>query len=155
MTASPSARESGSQIPALLLDHLSLLLGAHLLQGYAGLPKLPEAQRGGLAPWQKRRATEFLSGNVSNNVRLKEVANECELSVSHFARAFKETFGVSAHRWLIQKRLSHAKHLLLTTSIPLIDIALQSGFSDQASFTRTFTRDFSVSPGRWRKHHRD
>jgi AraC family transcriptional regulator len=146
--------ESGSQIPALLLDHLSLLLGAHLLQRYAGLTKLPELVRGGLAPWQKRRATDFLSDNLTNNIRLNQVAKECELSVSHFARAFKESFGVSAHRWLIRKRLSHAKHLLLTRNIPLIDIALQSGFSDQASFTRTFTRDFSVSPGRWRKHHR-
>jgi AraC family transcriptional regulator len=147
--------ESGSQLPALLLDHLSLLLGAHLLQRYAGLPKLPEVLRGGLAPWQKRKVTEFLSANLTNNVRLHQVAKECELSVSHFARSFKETFGVSAHRWLIQKRLSHAQHLLLKTTIPLIDIALQSGFQDQASFTRTFTQDLGVSPGRWRKHHRD
>ncbi len=147
--------ESGSQPPALLLDHLSLLLGAHLLQRYAGLPKLPEIVRGGLAPWQKRKATEFLSDNLANNVRLRQVAKECELSVSHFARSFKETFGVSAYRWLVQKRLSHAQHLLLRTSVPLIDIALQSGFPDQASFTRVFSRNLGVSPGAWRKHHRD
>jgi AraC family transcriptional regulator len=147
--------ESGSQLPALLLDHFSLLLGAHLLQRYAGIPKLPEMIRGGLAPWQKRKAAEFLSDNLANNVRLRQVAKECELSVSHFARAFKETFGVSAYRWLIQKRLSHAQHLLLNTTIPLIEIALQSGFPDQASFTRVFKRNLGVSPGCWRKHHRD
>jgi AraC-like DNA-binding protein len=147
--------ESGSQLPALLLDQLSLLLGAHLLQKYAGLPKLPEMIRGGLAPWQKRKAAEFLSDNLANNVRLRQVAKECELSVSHFARSFKETFGVSAYRWLIQKRLSHAQHLLLKTRIPLIDIALQSGFPDQASFTRVFKRNLGVTPGFWRKLHHD
>jgi len=147
--------ESGDPLPARMLYHLSLLLGAHLLQRYAGLPKRPGPLRGGLAPWQERKATNFLADNLTKNIRLSEVAKECRLSVSHFARAFKETFGVSAHRWLIQKRLSHAKDLLLATSIPLIEIALQSGFSDQASFTRTFTRDISVSPGRWRKHHRE
>jgi AraC family transcriptional regulator len=147
--------ESGSRLPALLLDHFSLLLGAHLLQRYAGLPKLPGMMRGGLAPWQKRKATEFLSDNLANNVRLREVAKECELSVSHFARSFKETFGVSAYRWLIEKRLSHARHLLLNTTTPLIDVALQSGFPDQASFTRVFKRNVGVSPGFWRKHHRD
>ena len=147
--------ESGSQLPALLLDHLSLLLGAHLLQKYAGLPRLPEMIRGGLAPWQKRKAAEFLSDNLANNVRLRQVAKECELSVSHFARSFKETFGVSAYRWLIQKRLSHAQHLLLKTKIPLIDIALQSGFPDQASFTRVFKRKLAVTPGFWRRLHRD
>ena len=147
--------ECGSRLPTLLLDHLSLLLGAHLLQGYAGLPKLPEMIRGGLAPWQKRKATEFLSDNLANNVRLRQVAEECKLSVSHFARSFKETFGVSAYRWLIQKRLRHAQHLLLHTNIPLIDIGLQSGFPDQASFTRVFKRNLGASPGGWRKHHRD
>jgi AraC-like DNA-binding protein len=147
--------ESGSQLPALLLDQLSLLLGAHLLQKYAGLPKLPEMIRGGLAPWQKRKAAEFLSDNLANNVRLRQVAKECELSVSHFARSFKGTFGVSAYRWLIQKRLSHAQHLLLKTRIPLIDIALQSGFPDQASFTRVFKRNLGVTPGFWRKLHHD
>jgi AraC family transcriptional regulator len=70
--------ESGNSLAALLLDHLSLLLGTHLLQGYAGLPKLPEMIRGGLAPWQKRKATEFLSDNLVNNVRLCQVAKECE-----------------------------------------------------------------------------
>ncbi len=147
--------QSGSRLSAMLLDHISLLLGAHILQRYAGLPKLPDVLRGGLAPWQKRKATEFLSENLTNNVRLHQVAKECELSVSHFARSFKETFGVSAHRWLVQKRLSHAENLLQSTSVPLIDIALQSGFSDQASFTRTFTRNFGISPGLWRKHHRN
>jgi AraC family transcriptional regulator len=147
--------ETGSRLPALLLDHLSLLLGTHLLQRYAGLPKLPEMRRGGLAPWQKRKATEFLSDNLANNIRLHQVAKECELSVSHFARSFKETFGISAYRWLIQKRLSHAQHLLLKTSIPLIDIALQSGFPDQPSFTRVFKCNLGASPGCWRKQHRD
>jgi len=146
---------SGGQFPELLLDHFSLLLGAHLLQRYAGLSKLPEMIRGGLAPWQKRKATEFLSDNLANNIRLHQVAKECELSVSHFARSFKETFGISAYRWLIQKRLSHAQHLLLKTSIPLIDIALESGFPDQASFTRVFKCNFGVSPGCWRKQYRD
>src|SRR5260370_40555435 len=126
--------ESGSQPPSLLLDQLSLLLGAHLLQRYAGLPKLPEMLRGGLAPWQKRKATEFLSDNLANNIRLRQVAQECELSVSHFARSFKETFGVSAYQWLVQKRLIHAQHLLLRTRITLIAIALQSGFPVSSAF---------------------
>jgi AraC family transcriptional regulator len=132
-----------------------LLMGTHLLQGYAGLPKLPEIIRGGLAPWQKRKATEFLSDNLANNVRLCQVAKECELSVSHFARSFKETFGVSAYRWLIQQRLNRAQHFLLNTSLPLVDIAIQSGFPDQPSFTRVFKRNLGVSPGRWRKQRRD
>ena len=154
MTAPANAQSPSRQVAQGTDFGLSFILGAYLLQQYAGMPKGPEMAHGGLAPWQKRRATEFLTDNLTTRIRLKEVAKQCELSVSHFARSFKETFGVSAHRWLVQKRLSHAQHLL-TTSISLIDIALQSGFSDQASFTRTFTRDFGLSPGRWRRQNRD
>ena len=79
----------------LTLDHLNLILGAHLLQKYAGLRQLPTVSVGGLGPWQKRRATELLSENLAGRVRLSQLAQECGLSVSHFARSFKASFGVS------------------------------------------------------------
>ncbi|WP_442948197.1 helix-turn-helix transcriptional regulator [Nostoc sp.] len=73
------------------------------------------------------------------------------MSVSHFARSFKVSFGVSAHRWLIERRIDRSKELLIQTRTPLIDVALQSGFSDQAAFTRTFHQVVGDSPGRWRR----
>ena len=153
MITSPMVESASLQAGWRAADSaFDLFLGLYLLQRYAGMPELA---RGGLAPWQKRRATEFLNDNLASKIRLRDVANKCELSVSHFARSFKETFGVSLHRWLIQKRLTYAQHLLLKTDDPLMDVALQSGFSDQASFTRTFTQTFGVSPGRWKKHERD
>ena len=81
----------------LTLDHLSLILGAHVLQKYAGLRQLPTVSVGGLGPWQKRRATELLSENLAGRIRLSELARECGLSISHFARSFKASFGVSTH----------------------------------------------------------
>jgi AraC family transcriptional regulator len=58
----------------LALDHLNLILGAHLLQKYGGLRKPPTVSVGGLGPWQKRRATELLSENLSGRIRLSQVA---------------------------------------------------------------------------------
>ena len=54
--------------------------------------------RGGLAPWQERRAKEILSANLDGDVPLKDVARECRLSVSHFSRAFRRTVGVAPHQ---------------------------------------------------------
>jgi AraC family transcriptional regulator len=140
--------------PCLLtLDHLSLILGAHVLQKYAGLRTLPTVSVGGLGPWQKRRAAELLSENLAGRVRLSQLAQECGLSVSHFARSFKATFGVSTHRWLVQRRIERSQDLLIQTRESLSDIAEQAGFSDQAAFTRTFHQIVGVSPGRWRRDH--
>jgi AraC family transcriptional regulator len=135
----------------LTLDHLTLVLGAHLLQKYAGRRTLPTVSVGGLAPSQKRRATELLSENLAGRVRLAQLAQECGLSVSHFARSFKASFGVSTHQWLVQRRIEHSQDLLMRTCASLTDIAEKAGFSDQAAFTRVFHRIVGVSPGRWKR----
>jgi AraC-like DNA-binding protein len=141
-------------LSALALDQFSLILGAHLLQHYGVLHKIGRRRsNAGLEPWQKRRASELLHENLHGYIRLTEIARECGLSVSHFARLFKTTFGISAHKWLIQHRIDHAKQLMSQTRMPLIEIAIQSGFNDQAAFTRTFHQLVGVSPGRWRRHY--
>jgi AraC-like DNA-binding protein len=141
------------RLSVLALDQFSLILGAHLIQQYGVLQKTARPSRGGLAPWQKRRAAELLHENMHGRIRLSEIARECGLSVSHFARSFKASFGISTHRWLIQHRIDRAKQLMTQTSMPLIDIAIQSGFNDQAAFTRTFHQLVGVSPGRWQRRY--
>jgi AraC-like DNA-binding protein len=90
---------------------------------------------------------------MHGRLRLSEIARECGLSTSHFARSFKTSFGISTHQWLLQHRIEHAKQLMSQTAISLIEIAVQSGFNDQAAFTRTFHQVVGVSPGRWRRHY--
>jgi AraC-like DNA-binding protein len=138
---------------SLALDQFQLVLGAHLLQRYGGISRINAPNVGGLAVWQKRRALELLRANLDGSVRLADLAMECSLSVSHFARSFKAAFGISSHQWLIHQRIDRAKELLSQTNLSLSDVAAQSGFGDQAAFTRTFHRVVGTSPGRWRREH--
>ncbi|HEV2396136.1 MAG TPA: AraC family transcriptional regulator [Candidatus Sulfotelmatobacter sp.] len=138
---------------ALALDQFSLILGAHLIQNYGVLQKAARYLKGGLAPWQKRRASEILHESMHGRIRLSDVARECGLSTSHFARSFKTSFGISTHQWLIRHRVEHAKELMVQTTMSLLEIAVQSGFNDQAAFTRTFHEIVGVSPGRWRRNY--
>ena len=146
----PSVGRSGWPSP-LALDYLNQILAAHVLQKYGALRKPPTVSVGGLGPSQKRRATELLSENLSGRIRLSELAAECDLSISHFARSFKASFGVSTHRWLVQRRIERSQELLIHTRESLSDIAEQAGFADQAAFTRTFHQIVGISPGRWRR----
>ena len=70
------------RLSVLARDQFSLVLGAHLLQRYGVLQKTARRSMGGLAPWQKRRASELLHENMHGRVRLSEIACECGLSVS-------------------------------------------------------------------------
>jgi AraC-like DNA-binding protein len=87
-----------------------------------------------LAPWQKRKIERYLREHLKHPVQVDELAQQLPLSVSYFCRAFKQTFGTSPHEYIIQLRLERARELMLTTTDPLGQIALDCGFGDQAHF---------------------
>jgi AraC-like DNA-binding protein len=135
----------------IFLDHVRHALNCHYVHSY-GEAKIPSRRfRGGLAPWQMRRATELLAAHLDGNIGLDQVAAACELSVSHFARAFKKTFQRPPHRWLIERRVDRAKDLLSNSRLPLADIAARCGFADQPALNRAFKRIYRISPGVWRR----
>lgn len=136
---------------SLALDQFSLILGAHVLRTYGGLPASERAARGGLAPWQARRVAEMIRESLEGKIRLSDMARECGLSVSHFTRAFRSSFGMSPYRWLLERKIDCAKKLLLTSGFSIADVAIGSGFADQTTFTRAFRRIAGDSPARWRR----
>jgi AraC family transcriptional regulator len=139
------------QASQLFVDHVLLAAGVHVAQTYGGMRALPRPVRGGLAPWQVRRAKEILCANLDGRVPLQEVARECRLSVSHFSRAFRRSMGVAPHNWLLTRRVEAAKEKLRDDRLTLLDVALACGFADQSHLTRVFTRIVGLSPGAWRR----
>jgi transcriptional regulator GlxA family with amidase domain len=69
----------------------------------------------------------------------------------HFARAFKQTIGMPPHCYVLQRRIEHAQQMLRNTQLPLSEIALSAGFSDQSHLARHFRRMTGTSPSlvRW------
>jgi AraC-like DNA-binding protein len=139
------------QANPLFVDHVLLGVGVHVAQTYGGMRPVSRPARGGLAPWQERRAREFLRANIKRGVALKEVARECGLSVGHFSRAFHRTLGVAPHKWLIEQRVALSKEKLRHGRSSLSDVAAECGFSDQSHLARHFQRIVGVSPGAWRR----
>lgn len=135
----------------LFLDYYRLLFCTHVTKAYGSWSVPIKVYRGGLAPWQKRRVMELLAEHLDGSVRLATLAEECGLSISHFARSFRRTFGRSAHQFLILERIKKAKALLSASMCALSEAALQAGFSDQAAFSRTFKAVVGTSPGQWRR----
>jgi AraC family transcriptional regulator len=145
------ALQRPDQANQLFVDHVLLALATHVAQTYGGMRPLSPPIRGGLAAWQVRRAKELLSANLKGSVPLKEVAEQCRLSVSHFSRAFRHTVGQAPHNWLLTHRIEIAKEKLRDRRLSLSDVAVACGFSDQSHLTRVFARIVGVSPGAWRR----
>jgi AraC family transcriptional regulator len=127
---------------------------SHLAYAYGVERDRTTCSRGGLAPWQRRRATEMLLADVENGAGLPTVARHCQLSTSHFVRAFRQTMGLPPHRWLIEQRVRLAKGFLLASEKTVAEIGLSVGYSDQASFTRAFKQAAGLAPAGWRRRNR-
>src|SRR5262245_53157524 len=112
--------------------------------------KMPNA-RGGLAPWQKRKIDRYLRENLKRSLPVEELAGLLSLSVSHFTRAFKETFGEPPHAYIVRLRVEMAKEQMLSTGTALSQIAFACGFADQSHFSNAFRRVAGGSPNVWRR----
>ena len=146
-----TARSRPSEMCSSCLDHLETALQAYL-RTHNVLPVSPPVARGGLAPWQLRRATELMRSSLEEGVPMADLARACNLSPGHFTRAFKQTTGHPPHRWLMERRIEKAKQLLTDTTLSLAEIAIACGFADQSHFTRVFSRTTHTSPGAWRRY---
>jgi len=145
------ALEHSERANQLFTDHIAMALLAHIVQTYCGSAAAPSLLRGGLASWQVRRAKELLMAHLDGEIALEELARECGLSRSHFARAFKKTTGKPPHRWLVEQRLERAREMLLKSTLSLGEIADACGFADQSHFTRAFSASLGVTPSEWRR----
>lgn len=141
-------RDHGS---ALLLDEILSAVCARTLSCYSS-PGVAHSRRlSGLAVWQVRRAKELMDS--CGDVSLMEMARECQLSVTHFARSFRLSTGMSPHQWLLHRRIEKAKALLAGSTVPLAQIADVCGFSSQSHLSSVFKKHNGVSPGFWRRQH--
>ena len=81
---------------------------------------------------------------------VQRLAGVSHVSAAHFARAFKDAFGVPPHRYLLTRRIERATALLRDTDMPILDIALQTGWNSLGTFGRTFRDITGESPSELR-----
>lgn len=117
-------------------------------------PETAEPVNRHLAPWQTRRAKEFVEANLTETIRIEDLADVTRLSASYFSRAFRSDFGESPYAYVVHRRIERAKEMMLLTDESLAYIARACGLSDQPHLTRLFHRIVGVSPASWRRQQR-
>jgi AraC family transcriptional regulator len=136
-----------------IVDHLSLTLAAHLLRSYNAFEPVVAQVLPALSRVELARITAYIEDNLDRQIGLLELADLVNVSRFHFTRLFKQSTGMTALSFVERRRIRRAQSLILETAIPLSEIALLTGFSDQSHFTRRFHRHVGCTPAAFAREH--
>ena len=137
----PGERLLTSSLASALLDH-ALLTQVGMRNGLQ--------LKGGLAAWQRRQLVERIEHSLAEPLSIGQLADQCALSPYHFARMFRESFGVPPHQYLLTRRLARARELLRNSTLGLGDIALACGFANASHFANRFRQSLGATPSEFR-----
>lgn len=118
---------------------------AHLSQSEVATPS------GQLHTRALKQLTEFVEANLCEDLSLNFLAEVVGMPPSRFVRAFKATVGQPPHAWVIERRLTRAKALLVNTKYSIARIALDCGFSSQSHLTTRFSKHLGITPKQYRE----
>ena len=93
------------------------------------------------------RAKDRMDAASHEEWPVRRLARVSGVSEAHFARSFKEAFGIPPHRYLLTRRIERATTLLRDTDLSITEIAFQTGWSSLGTFGRTFRDITGESPG--------
>jgi AraC family transcriptional regulator len=131
----------------LYLDSLITVFGVHLLRNYSNAnAKQSNLRYRRLSLQTSRRVIEFMNEHIAEKLSINAIAKISRMSPGHFIRAFRMTFGIPPHQYLVNIRLQKAERLLTESELPISDIAFQSGFSSQSHLTNTMKRYKQMTP---------
>lgn len=135
----------------LYVDQLAQTMAVHLLRhhcsGIGG--RTPAAATMPMS--NLTRVVDYIDATIDGDLSLDAMADVACMNAYYFARTFRRRFGVSPHRFVLQRRIERAKQLLGETATPIVEVALACGFASQSHFTATFHRHVGVTPSEYRR----
>jgi AraC family transcriptional regulator len=135
----------------LFTKSVATLTATHLVRTYSSKPNTVTVYRGGLGPRREKRVRQYIQDHLDTQLALDDLASVAEVSPNYFISLFRQSVGMTPHRFVIQQRVERAQKLIAQTKLALIEIAHRCGFQDQSQFTTAFRRHVGVTPGQYKR----
>ena len=147
-----SGLESDPAANRLYIESLTHRLSLHLLRHYSA-PGIPVGKPPPKLSQRKLWHTiEFIEANLSQDLTHSQLAATVAMSPGHFAHAFRQATGLPPHRYVLNRRIEHAKTLLCHTDLPITEIAQRVGCCSHSNFTALFHKATGVAPSHYRSN---
>lgn len=102
-----------------------------------------------------KKTLSFIEAHLDETIVLDELAEVADFSPYHFHRIFTGLVGESVKSYIRRLKLERAARQLLSTKLPIIEIALNAGYDSAEAFTRAFKEKFTLTPSRYRTEQRE
>ncbi|CAN5609847.1 hypothetical protein BH10ACI4_BH10ACI4_28500 [soil metagenome] len=142
---------SGWLLGSLYGDLLGMAFSVALLKKYAQAGTLQPPLKGGLSRNRLRHVIAYIEEHLEYDIRLEELALLTGLSIFHFARSFRESTGVTPHRFVVQMRVERAKSLLIRPEWTIQQVASAVGIENASQFSKVFRASVGIAPTMWRQ----
>jgi AraC family transcriptional regulator len=126
-----------------------MVLGGLAAELLAQLERRLDGRRSAPPPWLERARDQVNDSN--GTVSVAALAREAGVHRVYLARAFRDHFGMPVTEYARRVRLEVAQRLLVTSSVPVAQVAVRSGFADQSHLTRVMRATLGITPGAFRR----
>ena len=96
------------------------------------------------------RVLEYIAAELQEDLSLAVLAEIAGMNLFYFSRLFKQSTGLSPHRFVLEQRFRRAQHFLRTSDMTILEVSVRTGFADQGHFTKAFRRFIGVTPTEYR-----
>jgi AraC family transcriptional regulator len=139
--------KAGSPNGPLFAENVGMALALELLS----LANDPPAQAIRLSNTQLQRVLAYIDANLDQPLTIDILSREAAVSNSHLRTWFKAAMGVTLHRYVLRRRVEHARQLLLQGDRKLSDIAAEAGFAHQSHLAKWMRHELGRSPSQLRR----
>jgi AraC family transcriptional regulator len=105
---------------------------------------------GRIPPARLKQVLDYIEAHFDQQTHLSDLAETASMSPFYFARLFKNSVGVSPHKYVMTRRIERAKELLKRSSMSVLEIGVRVGYLDAKHFRVIFHREAGVSPNKFR-----
>lgn len=96
------------------------------------------------------RGRDYIDTHYLDHITIQQIAREACMSEYHFFRIFKAAMECTPYQYILQKRMALARQLLVQEHMSIRDIALHVGFTDISTFSKTFRKQYGITPSSMR-----
>ncbi|MES2919959.1 MAG: AraC family transcriptional regulator [Verrucomicrobiota bacterium] len=139
------------QASPLYVQGIAQAIAIHLARNHAETVSEPQTGSPSLPGFKLKQVTDWMAGNLSEELNLDRMAAQAGISKFHFHRLFKTAMGTTPSRYHATLRIEAACRMLRETKTSIVEVGMEVGYANPSHFAQLFRKETGLSPSEYRR----